>query len=283
MGSGAPEVVRCAATMTRVKRGRRARLAAAVAMALSLAACGGGGGTKAATATTTAGATSSLAPTTLAPTTTAPAVPTSVLATGAVPRVDIYGSPVQPEPARTLDNPQPSGAAPGTTYPLRMLVVETRGEWLKVLLPIRPNGSSGWVRRADVELDPPHTYRIKVELGAHRITVWDGDDVVLQEPVGVGASGRTPTTQGLFFITEVFEVLPEEQGAYGPYAFALSGFSEVLQTFGNGGTGVLGIHGTSDPSGLGRDVSNGCIRMSNASITKLYELLPLGVPVEITA
>lgn len=266
---------------------RRSRLAAWAVAALALTACGGGGGGTPGAAPATTGpaptTVTTLAPTTAAPTTTVPAAGMSVLATASVAHVEIYNSPVQPEPARTLDNPQPSGAAPGTTYPLRMLVVEDRGDWLKVLLPIRPNGSNGWVRRSQVTLDAPNDYRILVELGAHQITVWKGAEVVLQEPVGVGASGRTPTTQGLFYIVDAFDVLPSQQGAYGPYAFALSGYSEVLQTFGDGGTGVLGLHGTSDPSGLGRDVSNGCIRMSNSGITKLYKVLPLGTPVEITA
>ncbi|CAA9217980.1 MAG: hypothetical protein AVDCRST_MAG10-495 [uncultured Acidimicrobiales bacterium] len=259
-----------------------ARVAAGVAMALALVGCGGGdSGPGAAQAPATTGPAATVA-TTVAPTTTAPATPLWLLATAKVPSVDVYASPVQPEPARALENPQPSGAAPGSTYPLRMLVVEDRGDWLKVLLPIRPNGSSGWIRRGVVDLES-HDYRAVVELGEHRITVWKGKDVLLQEPVGVGASGRTPTTQGLFYTTELFEVSPSQQGAYGPYAIALSGYSEVHYSFGDGGTGVLGIHGTNDPSGLGRDVSNGCIRMSNTAITKLAQTLPLGVPVEIKA
>jgi hypothetical protein len=262
------------------------RLAAGVGVvALSLSACGGGDSPSAAPASTTEPPTSITTPATTtavpATTTTAP-TNRAVLAVASVARVDVYTSPVQPEPARSLENPQPSGAAPGTTYPLRMLVTEDRGDWLKVLLPVRPNGSSGWVRREAVTLEPPNPFRVKVELGEHRITVSEGERVVLQEPVGIGASGRTPTTQGLFFTTEVFDVLPSQRSAYGPYAFALSGFSEVLYSFG-GGTGVLGIHGTDDTSSLGRDVSNGCIRMSNSGITKLYQLLPLGTPVEITA
>ena len=247
---------------------------------LTLAGCGGGGDpTGQPPPTTVPPAPASTAE---APTTTAPATPLYSLATAKVPTVDVYASPVQPEPARALENPQPSGAAPGSTFPLRMLVVEERDDWLKVLLPIRPNGSDGWIRRNVVDVET-HNYRMLVELGAHRITVWQGDEVVLQEPVGVGASGRTPTTQGLFYTTELFEVAPNQRSAYGPYAFALSGFSEVHYTFGEGGTGVLGIHGTNDPSGLGRDVSNGCIRMSNEGITKLAGMLPLGVPVEIRA
>ena len=257
-------------------------MVAGVVLAISLVGCGGGDDRPAPAAPpVTELPSTSAAPATVAPTTTVPTAPVYSLATAKVRSVDVFNSPVQPEPARALDNPQPSGAAPGSTFPLRMLVVEERGDWLKVLLPIRPNGSSGWIRRSTVDLES-HTYRAVVELGEHRITVWEGDKVVLQEPVGVGASGRTPTTQGLFYTTELFEVAANEQGAYGPYAYALSGFSEVLYSFG-GGTGVLGIHGTSDTSSLGRDVSNGCIRMSNAGITKLADLLPLGVPVEIKA
>lgn len=268
--------------MTAVRGGAWARLATAAVLALTVAGCGGGDdGPAAQPAPTTAPAPTTVAPTTAAPT-TVPAAPVYSLATATVPSVDVYASPVQPEPVRALDNPQPSGAAPGSTFPLRMLVVEDRGDWLKVLLPIRPNGSDGWIRRNVVELET-HDFRVQVELGAHKITVWKGHEVVLEEPVGVGASGRTPTTQGLFYTTELFEVSPSQQAAYGPYAFALSGFSEVHYSFGDGGTGVLGIHGTSDTSSLGRDVSNGCIRMSNAGITKLANMLPLGVPVEIKA
>ncbi len=267
-------------TSVRSSRGRsRARLATGMVMAMGLAGCGGADDPPDAAP---APPVTTAAPTTEAPTSTVPATQLSTLATAKVPSVDVYASPVQPEPARQLENPQPSGAAPGSTYPLRMLVVEDRGDWLKVLLPIRPNGSSGWIRRSVVDLET-HDYRAVVELGEHRITVWKGDEVFLQEPVGVGASGRTPTTQGLFYTTDLFEVLPDQQGAYGPYAFALSGYSEIHYSFGDGGTGVLGIHGTNDPSGLGRDVSNGCIRMSNAGITKLAQTLPLGVPVEIKA
>jgi len=46
---------------------------------------------------------------------------------------------------------------------------------------------------------------------------------------------------------------------------------------------VIGIHGTNDPGGLGRDVSHGGIRMSTAGITKLAAILPLGTPVQILA
>jgi len=49
----------------------------------------------------------------------------------------------------------------------------------------------------------------------------------------------------------------------------------------NGGNGQLGLHGTNDPAALGKNVSKGCIRVSNRVIRKLAGRLPLGTPVVI--
>ena len=158
--------------------------------------------------------------------------------------------------------------------------------WIKVLLPVRPNGSTGWVHRSDVKLTQ-HDWRILVQTGAHMISVYchiscpSGpvpNDVFLQEPIAVGKQD-TPTPGGIYYIKELLKP-PDPNTVYGPYAYGLSGFSNVLQTF-NGGEGVIGIHGNNDASVLGHDVSHGCIRMSNPGITKLVQVLPLGVPVTI--
>ena len=50
-----------------------------------------------------------------------------------------------------------------------------------------------------------------------------------------------------------------------------------------GGIGQIAIHGWNDPSAMGRNVSNGCIRMNNDDIARVAELAPLGTPVIITA
>jgi lipoprotein-anchoring transpeptidase ErfK/SrfK len=102
--------------------------------------------------------------------------------------------------------------------------------------------------------------------------------VIDREPVGIGRK-NTPTPSGLYYTKELLRP-PNPDGPYGAYAYGLSGFSNVLSRF-DGGDGVIGIHGTNDPSGLGKDVSHGCIRMSNAGVTKLARILPLGVPIEI--
>jgi lipoprotein-anchoring transpeptidase ErfK/SrfK len=41
------------------------------------------------------------------------------------------------------------------------------------------------------------------------------------------------------------------------------------------------IHGTNEPSSIGRAVSNGCIRMVNDHIIALYERVPIGTPVVV--
>ena len=150
-------------------------------------------------------------------------------------------------------------------------------EWLEVRLPIRPNGTTGWIRSADVELSA-NPYRIEIDTSDYALVLFRADEVVLETPIAVG-TGETPTPYGEFFITELLQP-PTPDGPYGPFAFGLSGFSEVLTSFA-GGEGVIGIHGTNDPSAIGTDVSSGCVRVENSVIEEMATIVPLGTPVEI--
>ena len=158
------------------------------------------------------------------------------------------------------------------------LVDGAKAGWLRVQLPVRPNGSVGWVRTSDVTLSR-HNFHIEVELAAFRLRAYRGTEVILDVPVGV-AKENTPTPGGRYYTTELLKP-PDPNTVYGTYAYGLSGFSEVLQSF-NGGPGQLGIHGTNDPSSIGKRVSSGCIRLRNEDIEKLAGTLPLGVPVIIS-
>lgn len=199
--------------------------------------------------------------------------PVNIVATANHPKIDIYPSAAASAPFGSMANPTESGA------PLVFLVEDQQPGWLEVHLPVRPNGTMGWVKAGDVDLTQ-NDFRIEVDLSAFRITVWKGRAVVLSDAVGVGA-GATPTPGGRYYIKELLQP-PNPNGPYGPFAYGLSGFSEVLTSFG-GGAGVLGIHGTNDPTSIGHEVSYGCIRMANGSIAALARILPLGVPVEIKA
>jgi len=108
--------------------------------------------------------------------------------------------------------------------------------------------------------------------------VFQGPDVVRVETIGIGTGG-TPTPGGRWYTTELLQP-PSADGPYGTYAFGLSGFTGTEK----GPTvafGQLGLHGTNDPSTLGRNVSLGCLRVSNEAISALATQLPLGVPVEV--
>ena len=75
---------------------------------------------------------------------------------------------------------------------------------------------------------------------------------------------------------------PNPHTVYGPYAYGLSSHSDTLTTF-DGGDAETGIHGNNDPSVLGTSITHGCIRIDNAEITRLANMLPLGTPVDIQA
>jgi lipoprotein-anchoring transpeptidase ErfK/SrfK len=200
------------------------------------------------------------------------ATTTGALVAQVVPaQIQVYASASEDEPTTVLDNPNENGA------PLVFLVEENQGEWLEVLLPIRPNGSTGFVKAAEVTL-VENPYSIDIRLAEHRLVVTRSGEVVVDEAIGVGTQS-TPTPGGKYYLKELLQP-PDPNGAYGPYAYGLSGFSNVLDEF-NGGNGVIGIHGTNEPEAIGSDVSHGCIRMSNEAITELAGMLPLGTPVHI--
>lgn len=207
--------------------------------------------------------------------------------------VDVFAEPGATTPMSTIENPKSAeGLNVGPVVFLANGPFDPGADWLNVLLPVRPNGSDGWVRRSDVTLTA-NRFRIEVRLGAHQLRVFDGNQRVMAVPIGVGTT-NTPTPGGAFYIRSL---IASTDPAYGTYAFGLSGFSEVHETF-NGGPGDIGIHGTNDPGTIGTDVSNGCIRLEDGNVVRLAGLLPeasgtqsdspavttgLGVPVRVLA
>ena len=201
------------------------------------------------------------------------------IAEATVPEVQVFEAAEAAVPMLELPNPWHVNDDPDEpTVPQVFLVEEQRDDgWIRVLLPVRPNGSTGWIRASDVELTAT-TYRVTIELGEHLITVYNGDEVVLQEAAAIGKP-ETPTPPGRYYIRVLLESTNPDS-VYGPFAYGLSAHSDVLTSF-NGGDAEVGIHGNNDASVLGTSVSAGCVRISNDGIRRLTEILPLGTPVEI--
>ena len=164
--------------------------------------------------------------------------------------------------------------------PLTFLVDSQEGDWIDVHLPVRPNGSTGWIRAEDVDLITTDM-RVEVALDQFELTVFKGSEPVLSSEIGVGREDR-PTPGGVYYIRELLQP-PDPGGVYGPYAYGLSGYSPVMDSF-NGGDAVIGIHGTNEPDSIGTLASSGCIRLPNDVITQLVTEvgLPLGAPVYIS-
>jgi hypothetical protein len=173
----------------------------------------------------------------------------------------------------TFDSPTSLGD------PFVMLVTEQRGDWLKVQVPVRPNGTEGWVNVADVNVSS-HRQRIELRLGERMLRFYDGEELLAETPVVIGKDEtRTPT--GRFYVTDTVEQA-NPSGVFGPLALATSAYSEQLDVFDNG-VPVIALHGTNQPELVGQAASNGCVRMPNDVVTRIGQQVQLGTPVEIFA
>ncbi len=148
--------------------------------------------------------------------------------------------------------------------------------WLRIRIPMRPNGRTGWVRNS--ALGPLYRVRthLVVDRGRLRATLYRSGRRIWRSPIGVGKPG-TPTPAGQFWIREKFSVA-NQGGPYGPQAFGTSDYS-LLSDWPGGG--VIGIHGTNEPYLIPGRPSHGCIRVPNHAISRLSRLMPIGTPMHV--
>jgi lipoprotein-anchoring transpeptidase ErfK/SrfK len=176
----------------------------------------------------------------------------------------------------------PLGLVPATT-PITgertvLPVLARDGQWLKVRLPGRPNGHTGWISRVGTARSVTD-WHIVVELSRRQVTVYRAGRSVRVFKAIVGKPS-TPTPTGQFFVEETIALRATDVGA--PFALALSARSNVLQEF-DGGPGQVALHGLTNIGGtLGTAASHGCIRLSNEATRWLVARIGPGVPITIT-
>jgi lipoprotein-anchoring transpeptidase ErfK/SrfK len=107
-------------------------------------------------------------------------------------------------------------------------------------------------------------YRIIVDLSDHMLYLLDSNIVVRGFPVATGAM-LTVTPYGDYTIVN------KQANPGGPFGAYWMGLSKPH----------YGIHGTNNPSSIGKSVSHGCIRMYNTDVLQLAAILPLGTRVSI--
>jgi lipoprotein-anchoring transpeptidase ErfK/SrfK len=163
--------------------------------------------------------------------------------------------------------------------PLRFPVVarkvdDSGSPWVRILLGVEPNGSAGWVPLTGLTTTRLRSH-VEVDMSTHTLRWFRGGRVVRRFTVALGAPA-TPTTPGRFFVWASFP--SSFSGAYGAYVLGLSGFSRVLTDWPGGGR--MAIHGTTDPTDPGHDVSHGCVRVYDPQMLKLSGV-PMGTLVRI--
>jgi lipoprotein-anchoring transpeptidase ErfK/SrfK len=100
----------------------------------------------------------------------------------------------------------------------------------------------------------------------HRLAVVSGHIMLRNYKVGLGGD-KTPENE--FVITEkVVNPNRKSNGEFGSRGMQLS-------------ESKYAIHGTDEPDSIGRDESNGCIRMGKEDIEELFDLIPMGTKVRI--
>jgi lipoprotein-anchoring transpeptidase ErfK/SrfK len=149
--------------------------------------------------------------------------------------------------------------------------------WLRVLLPGRPNGRSGWIKKEGT-VRRFTQWRLVVSVSKRRVTVVKRGRAVRRFAAVVGKPS-TPTPIGRFFVEEAIELSPGDVGA--PFALAMSARSNVLQEFA-GGPGQIALHGLAHVGGVpGTAASHGCVRLENDAMRWLVFRVGPGVPVTI--
>ena len=146
----------------------------------------------------------------------------------------------------------------------------------RVQVPLRPNGVTGWVAPAEVDVATVTT-RIEIDLSQRRLTLFRAGREVLRARVAIG-SPSTPTPTGRYYVNQ--RLVPEDKtGPFGPGAIGISAFSNVLTGWTQGGP--VAIHGTNAPWSIGRAVSNGCVRLPNRLLLRVFDAAVAGTPVII--
>ncbi|MBI4567485.1 MAG: L,D-transpeptidase family protein [Planctomycetes bacterium] len=124
--------------------------------------------------------------------------------------------------------------------------------------------------------------RLQVVKSAFALNVWMAGKLYAQYEVGLGRDG-SETPAGTFEVrTKVEKPTWFHDGRAIPYGDAKNPLGERWMGFKNTEQHQgYGIHGTTDPTSVGKAESNGCIRLRNEDVIELFRLTPRGTVVEV--
>ncbi|RDE28712.1 L,D-transpeptidase [Parageobacillus thermoglucosidasius] len=105
---------------------------------------------------------------------------------------------------------------------------------------------------------------IDISTNKHQLKLYDGRRLIKVYPIAVGKM-LTPTPSG------IYTIINKQRNPGGAFGVLWLGLSRPH----------YGIHGTNNPSSIGKNVSRGCIRMYNHDVIELSSMVPVGTRVYI--
>ena len=190
----------------------------------------------------------------------------------AEPAFFLFGN-LMPPSAMQMRATEPSGALQYSAEPARLSedAIETPAHLRRQVVPYQTREAPG-----TIVIDTPNTYLYLVL----------GNGQAMRYGIGVGREGFT--WSGVQSVDKKTEwpdwIPPQEMIARQPYLprFVAGGPGNPLgaRALYLSGT-VYRIHGTNDPKTIGRQVSSGCIRLTNEDVSDLYQRVPVGTKVVV--
>lgn len=167
------------------------------------------------------------------------------------------------------DGPAIARVGPEQVGPTWLPVIAEQPDWVQVLLPSRPNGSTGWLR-SDGLRRAVTPYLIRVHLRSHSMELFHAGRLQGEWTIGIGKESA-PTPTGRTFLLGSFT---DREQTYSPVILPLGAHSPTLNSFG-GGPGTVAIHTWPTDDVFGTRSSDGCIRVPPDALDQLTEV-PLG-------
>lgn len=183
--------------------------------------------------------------------------------------------PSQDTPVYTAPDSEPfAKVGPRQFGPTWLPVVEKADGWVRVLLPSRPNRSTGWLPDRDLQR-AYSPYLIRVHTTSRTLELLHRGRSQGVWKVAVGTR-KTPTPAGRTF---VLGSITDDKQSYSPVILPLGSHSPTLDAFG-GGPGTVALHGWPRSGVFGSAVSHGCVRVPAGALERLRRV-PLGTLVLI--
>ena len=142
----------------------------------------------------------------------------------------------------------------------------------------RANGLTSDVIRPQQKLKVPKgRFSIVVDKSQNQLLLAENDQFIKTYTVGTGKDNSTPV--GTFkVVTKVPNPVWYKQGAVVPP-------DSTENILGTRWLGIdkkgYGIHGTTEPDAIGTQATAGCVRMINADVEELFDIVPIGTEVTI--